>query len=80
MANTFMIEIGFNGRSIFANVYVHSKGQLTYHVNFIGEDLPEFLKDTIILVYKDDELQPVDEGLPRVLIRKIGDAIEKHLR
>jgi len=75
-----MIEIGFNGRSVFANVYVHTRGQLTYHVNFIGEDLPEFLRDTIVLVYKDDELQAVDDGLPRVLIRKIVEGIDKHLR
>ena len=75
-----MIELSLNGRSVFANVYVYTRGQLTYHVNFIGDDLPEFLRDTIVLVYKDDELQPVDDGLPRVLIRKIVEGINKHLR
>jgi hypothetical protein len=80
MANTFMIEVRFNGRPVYANVYLHTKGQLTYHVNFIGDGLPEFLRDTIILVYQDDRLQPTTEGLPQVIVKKIIDGIEKHLR
>jgi hypothetical protein len=80
MANTFMIEVRFNGRPLYANVYLHTKGQLTYHVNFIGDELPEFLRDTIVLHYKNDELHPEEDGFPHVIIKKITDGIEKHLR
>ena len=75
-----MIEVRFNGRPLYANVYVHTKGQLTYHVNFIGEELPEFLRDTIVLVYKDDQLRTEEDGIPLVFIRKIVDGIERHMR
>ena len=80
MANTFMIEVRLNGRQVYANVYVHTKGQLTYHVNFIGDGLPDFLRDTIILVYKDEELVPEQEGLPQAIVRKIIEGINEHLR
>lgn len=79
MANTFMIEVRFNGRPLYANVYVHTKGQLTYHVNFFGEELPEFLRDTIILVYNNEQLHPKEDGIPQVFIKKIIDGIEKHV-
>jgi len=79
MANTFMIEVSFNGRPVYANVYVHTKGQLTYHVNFIGDGLPDFLRDTIILMYKDEELVPMEDGLPQIIVRKIIEGINKHL-
>jgi hypothetical protein len=80
MANTFMIEVRFNGRPVYANVYVHTKGQLTYHVDFIGESLPEFLRDTIVLVYEGDELKAREDGIPQVIIKKIIDRIESHFR
>ena len=74
-----MIDVQFNGRPVYANVYVHTKGQLTYHINFIGDSLPEFLKDTIVMVYEGDELKAVEEGLPQVIVRKIADAIERRI-
>ena len=74
-----MIEVRFNSRPLYANVYIHTKGQLTYHVNFIGDDLPGFLLDTIILSYRDEKLAASDEGLPPVIIKKIVEQIEKHL-
>ena len=80
MANTFMIEVRLNGRPVYANVYLHTKGQLTYHVNFLGEGLPEFLRDTIVLVYQDDQFHLKTEGLPQVIVRKIIEGIEKQLR
>ena len=80
MANTFMIEVRFNGRPLYANVYLHTRGQLTYHVNFIGEELPEFLRDTIVLVYNNEQLCAQEDGIPSVFIRKIVDGIEKHMR
>ncbi len=80
MANTFMIEVRFNGRPLHANVYVHTKGQLTYHVNFLGEELPEFLKDTIVLVYNNEQLGAEEDGIPSVFIRKIVEGIESHMR
>ncbi len=79
MANTFMIEVRFNGRPVYANVYVHTKGQLAYHVDFIGDGLPEFLKDPIVLVYKDEELRAAEDGLPSVIVRKIVEAINKQV-
>ena len=79
MANTFMIEVRFNGRPLYANVYVHTKGQLTYHVNFIGDELPEFLRDTIVLVYNNEHLRAMEDGIPQVFIKKIIDGIEKHV-
>ena len=75
-----MIEVRFNSRPVYANVYLHTKEQLTYHVNFIGGGLPDFLRDTIILVYKDDELLPVEDGLPQVIVQKIVEGINKHMR
>ena len=75
-----MIEVRLNGRQVYANVYVHTKGQLTYHVNFIGEGLPDFLKDTIILMYRDEELVPMEDGLPQIIVRKIIEGINNHLR
>ena len=80
MANTFMIEVSFNGRPVYANVYVHTKGQLTYHIDFIGDSLPEFLRDTITLVYEANELKPLETGLPQVVVRKIVDGIERHFK
>ena len=74
-----MIEVRFNGRPLFASVYVHTRGQLTYHVNFIGEELPDFLRDTIVLHYKDEKLHPVVPGIPDIIIRKIGEGIDKKL-
>jgi len=78
MANTFMIEVRFNGRPVYANVYLHTKGQLTYHVNFIGDSLPEFLKDPIVMMYEGEELKAVEDGLPWAVVKKIVDAIERH--
>ena len=75
-----MIEVRFNGRPVYANVYVHTKGQLTYHINFIGDPLPEFLRDTITMVYVDNELKPLEDGLPQVLVRKIVESIERHFK
>jgi len=80
MANTFMIEVRFNGRPLYANVYLHTKGQLTYHVNFIGEELPEFLGDTIVLRYEGERLQPIEDGIPVIFMRRIIDSINQHLR
>ncbi len=74
-----MIDVQFYGRPVYANLYVHTKGQLTYHINFIGDSLPEFLKDTIVMVYEGDELKAVEEGLPQVIVRKIADAIERRI-
>ena len=74
-----MIEVRFNGRPLYANVYVHTKGQLTYHVNFIGDGLPEFLRDPIVLHYDGEQLKAVHEGMPNVFMRRIIDSIEKHL-
>ena len=73
-----MIELGFNGRPVYANVYVHTKGQLTYHIDFIGESLPEFLRDTIVLVHDGDRLKPLVDGLPQIVIKKIIDSIDRH--
>ena len=78
MANTFMIEVRFNGRPVYANVYVHTKGQLTYHIDFIGDSLPEFLRVPIVMRYEADQLIAVEDGLPQVIIKKIVDAIEQH--
>ena len=75
-----MIEVRFNGRPVHANVYVHTKGQLTYHVNFIGDSLPEFLKDTIVFVYQEDQLKALEDGLPQVIVKKIAESIEQHFR
>ena len=75
-----MIEVRFNGRPVYANVYVHTKGQLTYHIDFIGDSLPEFLKDTIVLVYEGSELKAREDGIPQVIIKKIIDGIENHFR
>ena len=80
MANTFMIEVRFNGRPLYANVYVHTKGQLIYHVNFIGDGLPDFLRDPIVLHYEGDLLKPVEDGIPDVFMRRIIDSINQHLR
>jgi hypothetical protein len=80
MANTFMIEVRFNNRPLYANVYLHTKGQLTYHVNFIGEDLPAFLQDTIILAYKEEKLEPIKDGIPGVFMKKVIDGIERHVK
>ena len=73
-----MIEVRFNGRPVYGNVYVHTRGQLTYHVNFVGDSLPEFLRDTIVMVYEGDELKAVEDGLPMAIVKKIVDAIERH--
>ena len=75
-----MIEVRFNGRPIYANVYVHTKAQLSYHVDFIGDALPEFLKDPVVLIYEGEVLKPQEEGLPHILIKKIVEAIERHFR
>jgi hypothetical protein len=80
MANTFMIEVRFNGRPVYANVYVHTRGQLTYHVDFIGDSLPGFLRDTIVLVHDGDALKAAEDGLPSVVIKKIVDGIEGHFK
>ena len=75
-----MIEVRFNSRPLYANVYVHSKGQLTYHVNFIGDGLPEFLRNPIVLQYEDDKLKAGENGIPDAFMRKIIGSIESHLR
>ena len=75
-----MIEVRFNGRPVYANVYLHTKGQLTYHINFIGDVLPEFLRDTIVLVYEGNELKSLQDGLPQIVIKKIVEGIERHLK
>jgi len=74
-----MIEVRFNGRPLYANVYVHTKGQLTYHVNFIGEGLPEFLRDPIVLHYESENLTPVEDGIPGLFMKRIIDAINRQL-
>ena len=79
MANTFMIEVRFNGRPLYANVYVHTTGQLIYHVNFIGEGLPDFLRDTILLHYEGEQLKAMNDGIPNVFMRRIIEAINKQL-
>ena len=75
-----MIEVRFNGRPLYANVYAHAKGQLTYHVNFIGDGLPEFLRSPIVLQYEDDKLKAGENGIPDVYMRRIIYSIETHLR
>jgi hypothetical protein len=75
-----MIQVRLNGRPVYANVYLHTRGQLTYHVNFIGENLPDFLKDDIVLQYRDEKLVTIKDGLPEVFIREIIEGIEKHER
>jgi hypothetical protein len=79
MANTFMIEVRFNSRPLFANVYVNTRGQLTYHVNFIGDQLPEFLRDPIVLHYQDGKLCALEPGIPDIIIKKISEGIDKKL-
>ena len=74
-----MIEVRFNGRPLYANVYVHTRGQLTYHVNFIGDGVPEFLRTPIVLHYENEKLCPVDEGIPEVFMKRIVDAISQQL-
>ena len=74
-----MIEVRFNGRPLYANVYVHTKGQLTYHVNFIGDGLPEFLRDPIVLHYEDEKLKAAEDGIPHVFMKRIIDAIDQQL-
>ena len=74
-----MIEVRFNGRPLYANVYVNTRGQLTYHVNFIGDQLPEFLMDPIVLHYQDGKLSPLVPGIPDIIIRKISEGIDKKL-
>ena len=79
MANTFMIEVRFNGRPLYANVYVHTRGQLNYHVNFIGDGLPEFLREPILLHYEGEQLKAAEDGIPSVFMRRIIEAINKQL-
>ena len=74
-----MIELRFNGRPLFANVYFNTRGQLTYHVNFIGEQLPEFLRDSIILHYQDGRLCALEPGIPDIIIKKISEGIDQKL-
>jgi len=72
-----MIEVRFNGRPLYANVYVHTTGQLIYHVNFIGDGLPDFLRETILLHYNGEQLKAVKDGIPDVFMRRIIDAVSK---
>ena len=59
MANTFMIEVPFNSRPLYANVYVHTPGALTYHVNLEKTCLIIY-QTRIMLTNKNEKLQALD--------------------
>jgi hypothetical protein len=79
MAESFMINFAFNGKSCFANVYAYDTAPREYHVHIVNSYIYAGAPEHIVLIEKNEKLclRNSDGALDGVLPVIVGE-IRKH--
>ena len=79
MAESFMIQFAFNGKSCYANVHVYDTAPREYHVHLVNAHIYAGSPENIVLIEKNEKLSLRDsDGHLDGMFQVIVDEIKKH--